>query len=149
MTIVRIARYRDLTYFILRDLKGQLYSLAYDPRLESLIEKVVDVAQVDDTFTVRIASGPRGLPLTVAEHYAANFKDPEDARTERRQARVALNLPRLEIPPMTFRRTLDAASDEGDLIERLANFAESLLPKRSTVPLTPADALSADSPDRD
>jgi len=142
VTIVRVARYgsltssRDSTYFILRDLEGKLYHLAYDPRLEPLIERVVDAYQLADSCEVGFSCGADGRPMTVAEHYAANFKDEEVARSEYSQARMALRAPRADFPPMTSVETeghLDLMADvaraaEEQLIELLATLAQSIGP---------------------
>lgn len=126
VTIVRVARYADLTYFILRDLEGKLYALAYDARLEALIDSVVDVYWLVDGFRVRATAAPTGWPMTIAEHYAATFKDPDDARYAYRAERAALAVARNDVPPMTYRRNLEARDDEGDLIAILAQFAQTL-----------------------
>lgn len=123
LTIVRIARYGDLTYFILRDLERKLYHLSYDPRLEPLVENVIDVYRLADSFEARLSKGADGRPMQVADHYAANYKDEEVARSEYRRARTALRAPRTDIPPMTF---VDAA--EQQIIDILAQFARTIGP---------------------
>jgi hypothetical protein len=123
VTIVRVVRYGSLTYFLLRDLERKLYHLAYDPRLESLIENVVDVYRLADSYEVRLGRGGDGRPMPVADHYAANFKDEEVARSEYRKARTQLRSPRTDVPPMTF-----VEPPEQQLIELLATFARTLGP---------------------
>ncbi len=120
VTIIRLARFGNLTYFIFRDLDAKLYALAYDVRLEPLIDRVIDVYWLADRFRVRLTCGPTGAPMTVAEHYAINFPDEDEARAQYRIAREALSLPRTGIPPMTFRRSLDAQSSEQELVDLLA-----------------------------
>ena len=61
--------------------------------------------------------------MPVADHYAANFKDEEVARSEYRRARTALRTPRTELTPMMV---IDPA--EQQLIELLAGFARTLGP---------------------
>lgn len=122
-TVVRVARYGNLTYFILRDLERKLYHLAYDPRLEPLIENVIDVYRLADSFETRLARGADGRPMSVADHYAANYKDEEVARSEYRRARTALRTPRTDLPPMLF---IDPA--ETSLVELLATFARTIGP---------------------
>jgi hypothetical protein len=126
ITIVRVSRYGNLTYFVLRDLEGKLYNLAYDPRLEPLIDTVLDAYRVADSYEMRISLGPHGRPMTVADHYAANFKDEELGRIAYRKARVALRVPRTDAPPMTFHMTLKVETNEKDLIELMASFAQKL-----------------------
>jgi hypothetical protein len=123
ITIIRVARYGSLSYFILRDLERHLYHLAYDPRLEPLIENVIDIYRLADSYEVRLSKGDNGLPMPVADHYAKNFKDEEVARSEYRRARTALRTPRTDIPPMTF---VDQA--EQQIIELLATFARTIGP---------------------
>ncbi len=123
LTIVRVVRYGSLTYFLLRDLERKLFHLAYDPRLESLIENVIDVYRLADSYETRLSRGADGRPMPVADHYAANFKDEEVARSEYRKARTALRTPRTDVPPMTF-----VGPAEQQLIEMLAAFARTLGP---------------------
>jgi hypothetical protein len=123
LTIVRVARYGSLTYFILRDLERKLYHLAYDPRLEPLIDNVLDVYRLADSYEVRLAKGLDGRPMAVADHYAKHFKDEEVARSEYRRARTALRAPRTDVPPMTF-----VDPNEAQLLELLATFARTVGP---------------------
>jgi hypothetical protein len=123
ITIIRVARYGSLTYFIVRDLERKLYHLAYDPRLEPLIENVIDVYRIADSYEVRLSRGDNGLAMAVADHYAKNFKDEEVARSEYRRARTALRTPRTDIPPMTF-----VDSTEAQLLDLLAAFAKTVGP---------------------
>jgi hypothetical protein len=126
VTMVRVARYGSLAYFILRDLESKLYALAYDPRLEPLIGHVVDIYWLVDSFIVRATAGPIGWPMTLDEHFAAIFKETADARSECRAARLALSVPRTDITPMAVHQTLDGQSDEENLVELLASFAGAL-----------------------
>ena len=123
MTIVRVARYGNLSYFLLRDMERKLYHLAYDVRLEPLIENVIDVYRIADSFETKLSRGPDGRPLAVTDHYAANFKDEEVARSEYRRARTALRAPRTDIPPMAF---IDPT--EQQLVDQLAQFARTIGP---------------------
>ena len=123
LTVVRVARYGNLSYFILRDLERKLYHLTYDPRLEPLIENVIDVYRIADSFEAKLSRGADGRPLAVADHYATNFKDEEVARSEYRRARTAFRAPRTDLPPMT---PFDAG--EGQLLDLLATFSRTLGP---------------------
>jgi hypothetical protein len=131
MTIVRVARYGSLTYFLLRDLERKVFHLAYDPRLEPLIENVFDVYRIADSFEAKLSRGADGRPLAVADHYAANFKDEEVARSEYRRARTALRVPRTDVPPMTF-----VEPAEQQLVELLASFARTIGPGAMAAQLT-------------
>jgi hypothetical protein len=125
VAIVRFARYGSLSYFILRDLEGNRYALGYEPRLEALIDRVFDVYWLGESFSVRASVARTGWPMTIAEHYAANFTDPDDARYELEQARAALSAARADVPPMTFQWSLDPGNSEQDLVELLATFAQA------------------------
>ena len=123
LTIVRVARYGNLTYFLLRDLERKIYHLAYDPRLEPLIENVIDVYRLADSYEAKLSRGADGRPMAVADHYGANYKDEEVARSEYRRARTALRTPRTDLPPMTF-----VDQNEQQLLELLAQFSRTLGP---------------------
>jgi hypothetical protein len=123
LTIVRVARYGSLAYFVLRDLERKLYHLAYDPRLEPLVENVIDVYRLADSYEAKLSRGPDGRPMAVADHYAANFKDEEVARSEYRRARTVLRTPRTDVPPMMF-----VEPAEQQLVELLATFARTIGP---------------------
>jgi hypothetical protein len=132
LTIVGVARYGDLSYYLLRDLERKVYHLTYDPRLEPLIENVVDVYRLADSFETKLSRGVDGRPLAVADHYAANFEDAEVARSEYRRSRTALRAPRTDIPPMT-----SLEPDEARLVELLATFARTVGPSAMAHVLTP------------
>jgi len=82
-------------------MERKLYHLAYDVRLEPLIENVIDVYRIADSFETKLSRGPDGRPLAVTDHYAANFKDEEVARSEYR-ARAPRCETAHDIPPMAF-----------------------------------------------
>ena len=131
ITVIRVARYGSLSYFILRDLERKLYHLAYDPRLEPLIENVIDVYRLADSYETKLTRGNDGRPMVVADHYATNYKDEEVARSEYRRARTALRTPRTDLPPMTF---VEAA--EQQLVDLLAQFARTIGPGAMAAQLT-------------
>ena len=112
-----------MSYFILRDLERKIYHLAYDPRLEPLIENVIDVYRLADSYEAKLSRGADGRPMAVADHYGANYKDEEVARSEYRRARTALRTPRTDLPPMTF-----VDQNEQQLLELLAQFSRTLGP---------------------
>jgi len=123
LNIVRVARYGNLSYFLLRDLERRLYHLAYDARLEPLIENVFDVYRLADSYEAKLTRGADGRPMAVADHYAANYKDEEVARSEYRRARTALRTPRTDLQPMTF-----VEQTEQQLVDLLATFARTIGP---------------------
>jgi hypothetical protein len=116
-----------MMYFLLRDLERKLYHLAYDQRLEPIIDNVIDVYRLADAYEVRLSRGADGRPMTVADHYATVFKDEEIARIEHRKARTALRALRTDLPPI-----LAISAAESQLIELLANFARTLGPGAMT-----------------
>jgi hypothetical protein len=131
LTVVRVARYGNLSYFIFRDLERKLYHLAYDARLEPLIENVIDVYRLADSYEAKLSRGANGLPMAVADHYAANFKDEEIARSEYRRARTALRTPRTDLAPVTF-----VEPAEQQLVDLLATFARTIGPGAMAAHLT-------------
>jgi hypothetical protein len=131
VTVVRVARYGNLSYFILRDLERKLYHLAYDPRLEPLIENVIDVYRLADSFETKLTRGNDGRPMAVADHYATNYKDEEVARSEYRRARTALRTPRTDLQPMVF-----VEQAEQQLVDLLAQFARTIGPGAMAAQLT-------------
>lgn len=131
LTIVRVARYGSLSYFILRDLERKLYHLAYDARLEPLIENVIDVYRLADSFEAKLTRGNDGRPMSVADHYATNYKDEEVARSEYRRARTALRTPRTDLPPTAF-----VEPAEQQLVDLLAQFARTIGPGAMAAQLT-------------
>jgi hypothetical protein len=147
ITIVRIVRYGDLSYFLLRDLERHLFFLPYDPRLDPLIENVIDVYRIADAFEAKLTRGADGRPMPVLQHYITNYKDEEVARSEFRKARTALRAPRTDLPPMTLVDTADQA-----LLDLLGTFARTLgppgalqaaaviPPRTDTIGTAPADA---------
>ena len=145
VTIVRVARYGELTYYVLRDLKSHLFQLAYDPRLEFLIDVVFEVYRVGEAHHVRLVPGVGGLPMSLADHYAANFPDQAEARSQLRKHRTALQGPRTGIPPMDFHLSLDDDTNEQDLIELLAVFAQTFAPESAANQDGTAAALHADA----
>jgi hypothetical protein len=123
MTVVRVARYGNMSYFIFRDLERRLFHLAYDSRLEPLIENVVDVYRLADSYEAKLSRGADGRPMAVADHYAANYKDEEIARSEYRRARTALRASRTDLPPMAI-----FEQSEQQLVDLLATFSRTLGP---------------------
>ncbi len=122
-TVVRVVRYGDLSYFLLRDLERHLFYLPYDPRLEQIIDHVFDVYRIADAFEAKLTRAADGRPMPALQHYLTNYKDEEVARSEFRKARTALRTPRTELPPMTLADGTDQA-----LLDLLGNFARTLSP---------------------
>lgn len=127
VTIIRVVRYGQMMYFLLRDLERKLFHLAYEQRLEALIDNVIDVYRLADAYEARLSRGADGRPMSVADHYATVFKDEEIARLEHRKARTALRALRTDLPPI-----LAISAAESQLIELLANFARTLGPGAMT-----------------
>lgn len=119
MIIARAARYGDFTYFLLRDNERRLFHLAYDPRLEPLIDSVFDVFRLADAFEAKVSRGSDGRAMSMMDHFAQCYRDEEVARNEYRKQRQALRAPR-DYP---VQQVLDAT--EQQLIEILATFART------------------------
>jgi hypothetical protein len=135
-TIVRVVRYGELSYYLLRDLERHLLYLPYDPRLEPLIENVFDVYRLADAFEAKLTRGADGRPMPALQHYLTNYKDEEVARSEFRKARTALRTPRTDLPPMTL---IDP--NEQMLIDLLAGFARTLGPPSAAAVQAAATAV--------
>jgi hypothetical protein len=142
VTIVRVVRYGDLAYFLLRDLERHLFYLPYDARLEMLLDHVFDVYRIADAFEAKLTRAADGRPMPALQHYLTNYKDEEIARSEFRKARTALRTPRTELPPMTL---VDAADQS--LLDLLGNFARTVGPAgavQAGMPIPPAqDSVGA------
>jgi hypothetical protein len=136
VTVVRVVRYGDFSYFLFRDLERHLLYLPYDARLEGLIEHVFDVYRIADAFEAKLTRGADGRPMPALQHYLTNYKDEEVARSEFRKARTVLRTPRTDLPPMTLADTADQT-----LLDLLANFARALGPVNASQALTPIPPL--------
>jgi hypothetical protein len=69
--------------------------------------------------------------MSVADHYATNYKDEEVARSEYRRARTALRTPRTDLPPTAF-----VEPAEQQLVDLLAQFARTIGPGAMAAQLT-------------
>jgi hypothetical protein len=90
-------------FFVLTDIHRHQYLIAYDPRLEQLIDGVYDFYRVGDTFDIRARIHRTGRSYTLIDHfYDRHDDDPIAARVAFRQRDERLaNRPRLaQNPPM-------------------------------------------------
>ena len=138
LMMIRVARYGNLTYFILRDLEKKLYRLSYDPRLENLVEGVLDVYRLADSYEVKLRRHTDGRAFTALDHFATNFKDEEVARSEYRRARTSLRAPRTDVPA-----TPPVDDAERQLLDLLANFSRTIGPGAIAALNAPASAAPA------
>ena len=122
-SIIRVSRYGDFTYYILRDLEKRLYRLSYDPRLEPLLDTVFEVYRLADSYEAKQSRAQDGRPLSGLDHYQLILKDEELARSEYRKQRNALRAPRTDIPPIT-----PANDQESTLLDLLASLARTVVP---------------------
>jgi hypothetical protein len=117
LMIAEVKTYGDRSYFLLRDLTRKLFALPYDPRLEPLMDQVVDVFRIADSFEAKLHRGADGKSFTSLDHFFTCYKDEEVARFEWRKQRTALRNPRtLEA------MTVDDPNDQA-IIDILAKFA--------------------------
>lgn len=148
VSIIRVSRYGDLTYFVLRDLEKRLYRLTYDPRLDPLIDTVFEVYRLADSYEAKQSRAQDGRPLSGLDHYQLILKDDELARSEYRKQRNAMRAARIDILPMS---PVDEA--ETALRELLANLARTVVPAAGhamgqLTPIPPArDAVGATPPE--
>jgi hypothetical protein len=118
----RVATFRELSYFILRDLTKRLYALPYDPRLEHIVDGVFDIYRVGATFEVklRVREDTR-LPFTIYDHFlACAEKDEIMAKDAFRRQRTWMREPRAGL------QTTDANPLEAQTRDLLAAFAATL-----------------------
>jgi hypothetical protein len=81
MTFLRIDAFGPKAYFIVRDIRKQLYDLPYDRRLEPLLGGVYDITRSGKEFEVRRSMRQNTrVPLTVLEHFQKCVDDPEAAQ---------------------------------------------------------------------
>jgi predicted GNAT family acetyltransferase len=82
----RIDTFGPKAYFIVRDLRKQLYALPYDRRLEPILGGVYDITRSGKEFEVRRhARQNTRIPLTVLEHFQKCSDNPEAAQDAYRQ----------------------------------------------------------------
>ena len=118
LTFLRVDRFGNDAYFIMRDLRKQLYGLPYDHRLEPLLDGVFDVTRNGEEFAVRRATQPNGpLPLTLLEHFKKCSDNDEAAQEAYRQHQEFVRERRMLA-------TVHATDEkEAQAIELLAKFA--------------------------
>ena len=123
MMFLRIDQFGPDAYFVVRDLRKQLYALPYDGRLEKLLGGVYDISRLGKEFSVQPARRDNGrAPLTVLDHFV-KCSDSDEA------AQAAYNEHREYIAQ---RRDLQVTNEgdetEATTIRLLAEFAESKKP---------------------
>ena len=115
---LRIERFDEAAYFVLRDMRKNLFALPYDRRLETILSGVYDVAQADGVVTVRPSANPNsGQPISLAAHFAACNDGDEAAAADLLAHRRFVNENRLLA---TMAERDDA---EGAMLDAFATFA--------------------------
>jgi hypothetical protein len=116
----RIDRFGPDAYFILRDLRKQLFALPYDRRLEKLLGGVYDISRAGKEFTVQAAMREGGrVPLSRLDHFITCSENQEAAQEAYREHEAFVKETRTDA-------TVTNVDDiEATTIELLAAFAET------------------------
>jgi hypothetical protein len=120
MMFYRFEKYGDEAYFIVRDIRKQLYALAYDRRLEPIIGGVYDVVRAGKDVEVRRTTRENSpIPMSLLDHFVrCSEKDDAAAQEAYRQYQELVKQPRSFSTHAPFDET------EGQVIELLAKLAE-------------------------
>ena len=120
MMFYRFEKYGDQAYFILRDLRKQLYALSYDRRLEPIAGGVYDVVRAGKEIEVRRTTRDNSpIPMSLLDHFVrCSDKDDAAAQEAYRQYQELMKQPRSFLTHAPFDET------EGQVIELLAKLAE-------------------------
>lgn len=120
MMFDRVDRYGQKTYFIIRDLRKQLYALPYDVRLEKLVDGVYDISRTGKTFEVRRSTHDNRTPLTLLEHFKKCSDDEEAVREayDRHQRRMKES--------RAYSTMSECDETETNVIQLLADFAAAV-----------------------
>jgi hypothetical protein len=117
----RIVSFGSLAYFIVRDLKKQLFAIPYDARIEPIINGVFDIYRVGDGFEVRQCLHPDKLPFTILNHFIAccDGQDMFGREAYRQQRAWMRNRPSVRTMP-------DDSSVENQVRRLLVSFAPTI-----------------------
>jgi hypothetical protein len=113
----RIDQFESQTYFIMRDLRRQLYALPYDRRLEPILGGVFDIRRAGSGYEVRAARDARMARITVLDHFVACSENREAAEEDERVHRAFVRARRM------LRTMAGGDETESTLIELLAAHA--------------------------
>jgi hypothetical protein len=87
LLFLRVEQYGTAAYFILRDLRKQLYALPYDRRLEPLLDGVYDIEKAGDGVAARRSLRENGATqLTAREHFMKCNDNKDDVAQPEYQA---------------------------------------------------------------
>ncbi len=115
VVFLRIDRFEDGAYFILRDMRKNLFALPYDRRLESLLGGIYDVNKLRDNAEVKPSlRDDGGTPVSLADHFTANTDTPEAA------AQAAIAHRRFIAETRTLATVVDPDALESTIIEAFA-----------------------------
>jgi hypothetical protein len=120
MMFYRFEQYGDQAYFILRDIRKQLYALSYDRRLEPIAGGIYDVVRAGKEVEVRRTTRDNSqIPMSLLDHFVrCSDKDDAAAQEAYRQYQDVMKQPRSFATHAPFDET------EGQVIELLAKLAE-------------------------
>lgn len=117
----RVDRFGSHAYFIVRDLRKQLYALPYDRRLEPLVEGVFDAVRMGKDFEIRrrFRDGTR-MRMSLMDYFLKCHDGKEDeAQVAFREHQERMSAPRAD-------ETLETTDEvEATVIRLLADFAEA------------------------
>jgi hypothetical protein len=120
MMFLRIDQFGPDAYFVVRDLRKQLYALPYDGRLEKLVGGVYDISRAGKEFSVQPATRDNGrAPLTVLDHFVKCSENDEAAQAAYNEHQQFIAAPR-DLPA-----TNEGDETEATAIRLLAEFAEA------------------------
>lgn len=120
MMFYRVDQFGPKTYFIIRDVRKQLFALPYDRRLETLVDGVYDINRSGKEFEVRRHTKDNSrIPFTLLDHFlkCGDNKD-EEAQEAYRQYQETMKQPR------AYSTMSECDEMEANAIQLLAAFAE-------------------------
>jgi hypothetical protein len=123
MMFYRVDQFGPNAYFIVRDLRKQLYALPYDGRLEKLLGGVYDISRAGKEFSVQPAMRDNGrAPLSLLDHFVKCSENAEAAQEAYNQHQEFIAQRR------DFPTTSEGDEAEATAIRLLAEFAEAKKP---------------------
>ena len=120
MMFYRFEQYGDEAYFILRDIRKQLYALSYDRRIEPIMNGVYDVVRAGKEVEIRRTTRDNSqIPMSLLDHFVrCSDKDDAAAQEAYRLYQDVMKQPR------TFAAHAPFDETESQVIERFAKLAE-------------------------
>jgi hypothetical protein len=119
MMFYRFEKIGDEAYFITRDVLKQLYAIAYDRRLEPILNGIYDIVAVGKEIEIRRSTKPNSqIPMSLLDHFnRCSDKDDAAAQEAYRQYQDVMKQPR------TFATHAAFDDTEGRVVELFALLA--------------------------